>query len=63
MNAKIYITISYILFFLIALMHIVRIIMSWEVTIGNMTAPMAISWVAAIVALIMGYFGFKNSKR
>lgn len=62
MNKNYYTTVSSILFFLVALLHLFRVFFAWEVTIGDYTLPVARSWVVFGVTLCLGAWGFLGSK-
>jgi hypothetical protein len=44
-------------FALIALLHVLRLIYGWNVTIGEWTVPV---WVSAVGFLIAGYLAFQG---
>jgi len=45
------------IFALIALLHALRLIYGWNVTIGELTVPI---WVSAVGFLIAGYLAFQE---
>jgi hypothetical protein len=51
-----------VLFFLIALLHAVRLVRGWQVTIAGAVVPMWISWIALAVAAYLAYEGFRLAK-
>jgi hypothetical protein len=48
-------TVAVILFALIAVLHVLRVVYSWEVTIGNINIPMWASVLAAVVAALLAF--------
>jgi membrane associated rhomboid family serine protease len=46
-------TIAAILFALIAVLHVVRIVFAWEITISDARVPMWASVVGAIIAAVL----------
>ncbi len=63
MNQKQYSLVAAIIFAIFALAHLVRVTFDWSVSIGGWSAPMWLSWVAAVVAAGLSYYGFTLSKR
>ncbi len=62
MNQKTYSQLSGVIFIIIALLHLARILWSWNAQIGGWTVPLWISWVALVVAAYLGWQGFKHAK-
>jgi hypothetical protein len=54
---KLYVTISAIIFALVAIGHIVRVIQGWDVQIGGMGIAMSVSWVALVVSAVLALWG------
>ncbi len=63
MNQKQYSFVAAIIFAIVGLAHLVRVTFDWSVSIGGWSAPMWLSWVAAVVAAGLAYYGFTLSKR
>lgn len=63
MNHHSYMIVSSTVFLLVALMHLVRIVSGWDVTIGGQSIPLVASWIAAAVAAFLSYTGFRFAKR
>ncbi len=59
MNKKTYFGLTGIVFSLVALLHLVRLIRGWAVTIGDWTAPLWISWVGLLIAGFLCLSGLK----
>ena len=59
MNTKTFFKLSTAIFSLIALLHIARLIYSWEAVIGGLEIPLWISLVAVIAAGFMAYNSWK----
>ncbi len=58
MGTKAYCTVSGILFFLIALAHLMRLVYGWPVEIGQATVPMFVSWFGLIVPAVLAGWAF-----
>jgi uncharacterized membrane protein len=54
--------ITAVLFFLIALLHAVRLLRGWQVTIEGTVVPIWISWIGLAIAAYLAYQGFLLSK-
>ena len=50
------------LFSLIALLHALRILRGWHVTIGDIVVPIWVSWIGLAIAAYLAYEGFKLSR-
>ncbi len=53
MLKKPFTTVAVVLFALMALVHVLRLMFSWEITVDGMTIPMWASAVGAIVAAML----------
>jgi uncharacterized membrane protein len=51
------------LFFLIALLHAVRLLRGWQVTIGDVVVPLWVSWIGLVIAAYLAYQGFRLASR
>ena len=54
--------ITSILFSLIALLHAVRLLQGWQVTIGSAVLPLWVSWIGLAISGFLAYEGFLLSK-
>ena len=50
MRVNAYLTVSGILYGLIALVHLLRLLFAWPVTVGIWQAPVEFSWSGALIA-------------
>ena len=50
--------ITSILFLLIALLHAVRLLQGWQVTIGGAVVPLWVSWIGLAISGFLAYEGF-----
>jgi hypothetical protein len=50
------------LFFLIALLHAVRLFRGWQVTIEGAVVPIWISWIGLAIASYLAYEGYRSRK-
>ena len=51
-----------VLFFLIALLHAVRLLRGWHVTIEEIAVPIWLSWIGLAIASYFAYQGFRFSR-
>ena len=59
MNARTYAVVCAIIFATVALLHVLRLLMKWSVTIDGYAMPMWLSVVAALVAGALSVLGFR----
>jgi tellurite resistance protein TehA-like permease len=59
MNARTYAALSSVIFFLVALLHLLRVIWHWNVTIDGWNVPDWVSIVGVIVAGFLSFQGFR----
>ena len=45
------------IFFIIALLHAVRIFYGWEAVIGGLKVPTWVSWIALVISAYLSYAG------
>lgn len=50
------------LFSVIALLHAVRILHGWQVTIGGGVVPIWVSWIGLVIAAYLAYQGFRLAR-
>jgi len=62
MMNKSYALVSAILFVLVALLHLIRAFMGWEVSIGSYMLPVARSWIVFGLAICLAAWGIRGSK-
>lgn len=58
MNKNTYLSLTGVVFALIALLHLARIIYGWEAMIGGWAVPMGLSWLALVVAGYLSWNAF-----
>ena len=51
-----------VLFLLIALLHAVRLLRGWQVTIEGAVVPIWISWIGLAIAAYLAYEGFRLAR-
>jgi len=51
-----------ILFLLVALVHAIRLLRGWQVSVEGAVMPIWISWIGLAVAAYLAYQGFRLSK-
>jgi len=62
MTPRIFFLITATLFSLIALLHAVRLLQGWQVTIGGAVVPLWVSWLGLAISGFLAYEGFLLSK-
>ncbi len=62
MTRKSYLFITAIVFFVVGLVHLLRIVLGWEAAIGGWAVPMWLSWLALIASAVLAYFGFTHAR-
>ena len=63
MSEKKFLIISGLIFLVVAVIHVLRLALGWQVTIGDWSVPMWVSWVACVLAGYLAYEGLKLSKQ
>jgi uncharacterized membrane protein len=63
MSQKAYLKSAGLIFFLIAVLHLLRLVFGWEAVFEGWNVPQWLSVVALIVAGYLAYEGFRLSKR
>jgi hypothetical protein len=58
LNRKTYMTVTAVLFLVVAVAHLLRIILGWRVEIAGLDIPFWASWLAVFMAGALAYFGF-----
>ena len=62
MTQRIFSLVTAVLFFLIALLHAVRLLRAWQVTIEGAVVPIWISWIGLAIAAYLTYEGFRLAR-
>jgi hypothetical protein len=57
-SLKSYLTLSALIFAVVALAHLTRALAAWTIVIGPWTVPVALSWVGAIAAAALSGWAF-----
>jgi len=55
-------TVTAALFVVVAIMHLLRIILGWQVEIGGLSIQFWVSWLGVLVAGALAYFGFTQTR-
>jgi uncharacterized membrane protein len=63
MNQRSFSLVAGIIFTLIAILHLLRIIYSWEAVIAGWAVPQWVSWVALVISGYLGYEGLRLGTR
>ena len=51
-----------VIFFLVSILHLVRVIFHWEVVIAGYSIPSVYSAIAAVVAFLLSLWMFKSAR-
>ena len=62
MTHRIFSLITATLFALIALLHALRLLRGWHVTIGDIVVPVSFSWIGLVIAAYLAYEGFRLAR-
>ena len=62
MTQRVFSLITATLFSLIALLHTLRLLRGWHVTIGDIGVPVWFSWIGLVIAAYLAYQGFRLSR-
>jgi hypothetical protein len=63
MDKKTYVAVTTIVFLIVAVLHLTRIFMGWDASIGGWEVPLWVSWLALLVSGFLAYSGFKLATR
>jgi hypothetical protein len=61
--AKPYLILSATMFGLVCLAHVARVLNATPVLVDGWSAPMAVSWVGALVTAALSIWGFRLARR
>jgi hypothetical protein len=61
-SLKSYLTLSAVVFAIVALAHLIRAIEAWTIVIGAWTIPVALSWIGAIAAAFLSGWAFSLAR-
>jgi hypothetical protein len=62
MDQKQFSLVAGVFFAIVALVHICRVALGWQVVIGGELIPMWTSWIAAIVTAGLSYSGLRAAR-
>jgi hypothetical protein len=62
MTPRIFSLITATLFTLMALLHVLRLLRGWQLTIGDVVVPLWVSWIGLAIAGYLAYQGVKVSR-
>jgi hypothetical protein len=62
MTPRIFSLITATLFSLITLLHALRLLRGWQVTIGDIVVPLWVSWIGLVIAGYLAYQGVRLSR-
>lgn len=63
MTQKLYLRTAATIFGVIAVLHVLRLLLGWQIVIGGVTFPMWLSWIGPFVASYLSYTGFRLSSK
>ncbi len=52
-----------VIFLIVGLAHLARIFYGWKAVVNGWTVPVALSWVAVVVAAYLSYHAYQLGKR
>ena len=62
MTQRTFSLVTAVLFFLIAMLHAVRLLRGWQVTIEGTVVPIWVSWIGLAIAVYLANQGFRLAK-
>ena len=63
MTKKHFVYLASVIFLIMGIVHIVRLLVGWQVQIAGFMVPMWIYWLEAFVFLYLSFVGFKIKNR
>jgi len=63
MGSKPFTLAAAIIFFAIAIAHVMRIVDGWQVTVADTLIPLWVSWAGAAVAAVLSLMLFREARR
>lgn len=60
MSQKAFYSIAGTVFLIVGIVHLLRVVNGWPVTINNLAVPMWASWLAVVIAALLAYNGLKK---
>jgi len=63
MNTQSFSLTAALVFLFAGSLHLVRVLMNWQLVIGNFVVPPALSVIASLLVLFLAYQGFVFSKK
>ena len=55
-------TVTAALFLIVAIAHLLRIILGWQIEIGGLSIPFWVSWLGVLVTGALSYFGLAQKR-
>jgi len=62
MTQRTFSLVTAVLFFLIAMLHAVRLLRGWQVTIEGTVVPIWVSWIGLAIAVYLANQGFRLAR-
>ena len=63
MDTKTYVTVSGVLFLILAIAHIVRLVYGWEISVAGWSVPLWVSWLGIALTGFLAYSSFLLQKK
>lgn len=63
MSRKSYIIVTAVFFLIVAFLHLLRLIIGWEITMEGWSVPRWLNFIALIITGYLAYEGFRLSRR
>ena len=62
MTQRTYSLVTSVLFFVIAILHAIRLLRAWQVTIGDVVVPLWVSWIGLVITAYLANLGFRLAR-
>ncbi len=62
MNAKSFALLAAVIFAIVAVLHLIRAIAGWPVSIDMISVPIWVSWVACAITAVLAWVGLAASR-
>ncbi len=62
LNRNTYMMLTATIFLVVAIAHLLRIILGWQVEIGGLSIPFWVSWLGVLVPGALAYVGFTQRR-
>ena len=63
MSQKTFSLVAGLIFFVVAVLHILRLVIGWHAVLAGWTIPMWVSWIALPIAGFLAFEGLRLSRK